>query len=124
MARGRSVLVTANFERNLEATRQFLASGHGAAPFERLIERLRSHIIPSLERFPDIGADFLARAPSSVDGLALFERVVKFAATGAQVRQLIDGDYVIVYLVKGASVHLLSIKHHRQLSFDFGGHWP
>ena len=27
-------------------------------------------------------------------------------------------------LVKGGSVYLLSIKHHRQLSFDLPGHWP
>ena len=59
-----------------------------------------------------------------MEGQALFERLVKLACPGAEVRQLIDGDYVVLHLVRGTSLVLLSIKHHRQLSFDFSGHWP
>ena len=50
--------------------------------------------------------------------------VVKAAGPGSHVRQLIDGDYLILYWVRGDSVYLLAIKHHRQLSFDLMGHWP
>ena len=49
---------------------------------------------------------------------------MKAAGPGSHVRQLIDGDYLILYLVRGDSVYLLAIKHHRQLSFDLMGHWP
>lgn len=124
MARARSVSVSRNFDRNLAAIRDFLAAAGAAAAFDTLIGRLGSEIVPKLQRFPDLGADFLARAPLSADGIALFEAVVKAAGPGSHVRQLIDGDYLILYLVSGGTVHLLAIKHHRQLSFDLMGHWP
>lgn len=124
MARARSVLVTRNFDRNLAAIGDFLSAAGAHAAFGELVGRLASETIPNLQRFPDLGADFLARAPLSADGVALFEEVVKAAGPGSHVRQLIDGDYVILYLVQGGTVFLLAIKHHRQLSFDLMGHWP
>ena len=124
MPRARPILLTANFDRNLAGIKEFLSTAGASAAFDELIERLTSQVIPNLQRFPELGADFLARAPLSVDGQALFERLVQSAGPGARVRQLIDGDYVILYLVRAGSVYLLSIKHHRQLSFDLMGHWP
>ncbi len=118
------VLVTANFERNLEEIREFLASMGAASAFEALTDRLASELIPTLEQFPKLGADFTARAPLSLDGQALFERLVKLAGASSELRQLIEGDFVLLYLVRGDSIFLLSIRHHRQLSFDFPGHWP
>jgi hypothetical protein len=32
-------------------------------------------------------------------------------------------DYVALYLLRGDRVVFLSIKHHRQLSFDLGRFW-
>jgi hypothetical protein len=124
MARARSVLVTRNFDRNLAAIRDFLSAAGASAAFGELVGRLASEVIPNLRRYPALGADFLARAPLSADGIALFEKVVKAAGPDSQVRQLIDGDYLILYLARGQTVFLLSMKHHRQLSFDLMGHWP
>ncbi|HYC36294.1 MAG TPA: type II toxin-antitoxin system RelE/ParE family toxin [Usitatibacter sp.] len=124
MPRARSVLVTRNFDRNLAAIRDFLEAAGAPAAFGELVGRLASEVIPNLQRFPALGADFIARAPLSADGIALFEKVVKAAGPHSQVRQLIDGDYLILYLAWGDTVYLLSIKHHRQLSFDLLGHWP
>ena len=108
--RAAAVKITANFERNLASIRE--------------VAHLNDRVIPAVERFPDIGADFAARAPLSREGQFLFDRLVALAGPDAEVRQWIEGDYVILYLVRGGSIFLLSIKHHRQLSFDFGGHWP
>ena len=39
-------------------------------------------------------------------------------------REYVLKDYLLLYaLIDGATVYLLSIRHHRQLSFDFEGHW-
>ncbi len=38
-------------------------------------------------------------------------------------REYISGDYLMLYAVRGDDLYLLSIKHHRQLSFDLKGHW-
>jgi len=124
MARGRSVLLTANFDRNLAAVREFLSAAGAVGAFDELVARLSAEVIPNLKRFPELGADFLARAPLSADGVALFEAVVSAAGPGSRIRQLIDGDYIILYLVREPAVYLLAIKHHRQLSFDLAGHWP
>jgi hypothetical protein len=119
-----AVRITANFERNLAGIRDFLVAADAGPAFDTLIEQLQDRVIPAIERFPDIGADFAAKAPLSREGQVLFERLVALAGPGAEVRQLVESDYLLLYLVRGKSVFLLSIKHHRQLSFDFSGHWP
>jgi len=124
MPRKVTVLATANFERNLSEIRDFLAAADAGPAFEGLIDQLSQRIIPALESFPEIGADFTARAPLSAEGQALFERAIRLASPRGRLRQLIDGDYLILYLVRDTSIFLLSIRHHSQLSFDFMGHWP
>ena len=124
MPRAPKTRITANFGRNLEEIRDFLSQAGAEEEFAALVERLESEVIPTLERFPGIGVDFLARAPVSQKGLLLFEALVKAAGSGSEIRQWIEGDYLILYLVEGSSIVLLSIKHHRQLSFDLPGHWP
>ena len=123
-ARRVAVKVTANFERNLVGIRTFLAEADALPAFEALIEQLDARVIPAIERFSDIGANFAAKAPLSREGQVLFERLVELAGPGTDVRQLVEGDYIILYAVRRSSVFLLSIKHHRQLSFDLSGHWP
>lgn len=39
-----------------------------------------------------------------------------------RLREYISGDYLVLYAVRGDNLYLLSIKHHRQLSFDLKGH--
>jgi hypothetical protein len=33
------------------------------------------------------------------------------------------GHYLVLYAQIDGNIHLLSIKHHRKLSFDFEAHW-
>lgn len=124
MARAPRVRITANFERNLGGVRDFLAAEAGEEAFGALLDRLEDVVIPTLERFPEIGADFLARAPLSEKGLLLFESLAGAIDPDAKIRQWIEGDYLILYLIQASEIFLLSIKHHRQLSFDLPGHWP
>jgi plasmid stabilization system protein ParE len=122
---GRSfVRSTANFRRNLEQVEAFLASAEAPGAFEALLARIAGEIIPNLERFPELGADFLGRAPLSAEGQAMFERAAALLGRGGSLRQLVTGDYILLYAVREDSVYLLSIRHHRQLSFDFTAHWP
>ncbi|MHB8758912.1 MAG: hypothetical protein ACYC5S_02190 [Thiobacillus sp.] len=41
-------------------------------------------------------------------------------------REYLHGDYLMLYNASetAATVYLLSIRHHRQLSFDFTRLWP
>lgn len=117
-----TVLVTQNAERNLEQIRVFL-DGRPGEPFAALLDQLFGTVLPNLERFPEIGRDFLGRQPSSVEAAAALDRVRAGIGDGAQLREYITGEYLVLYAVTGDCVHVLAIKHHRQLAFDLRGHW-
>jgi hypothetical protein len=41
-----------------------------------------------------------------------------------ELREYLFADYLVLYVQFDEVIHLLSIKHHRQLSFDFQMLWP
>lgn len=118
------VRASANFRRNLERIDAFLEPAAATGAFQSLVSRLAEEIVPTLEQFPELGAEFLGRAPLSVEGRALFVKVVSLLGSPASLRQLVIGDYIVLYAVRRDAIHLLAIRHHRELSFDFMGHWP
>lgn len=117
------VRFTANFEANLDSIRDFLCVVAAPAEFERLLSRLFDEIIPNLARFPDLGRDFAARAPQSTEGAAALAALRRKASRDTTLREYITDDYLLLYAVRDDTVFLLSIRHHRQLSFDLRGHW-
>lgn len=40
-----------------------------------------------------------------------------------EIREYLTTDYLILYALIGYAVYLLSIQHHRQLSFDLRAFW-
>ena len=117
------VRITANFQANLDSIRDFLLSAEASAEFERLLDRLFDEIIPNLARFPDLGRDFAARLPQSAEGMAALATLRRKAGRDTTLREYITADYLLLYAVRAGTVYLLSIRHHRQLSFDLRGHW-
>jgi len=87
--RRRAARATANFRRSLERVESFLAAADVPREFESLVQRLSEDIVPTLERFPDIGADFLGRAPLSAEGRALFAKVASLLGPGTSLRQFV-----------------------------------
>lgn len=121
------VKLTANFERNLEEIDDFLLNAEAPQAFDALLGELTNTVIPNLERFPGLGRLFLERPVHSVEGekgvAALTEQLSALAAD-AELREYVMKHYLLLYArVKGV-VYLLSIRHHRQLSFDFLALWP
>lgn len=129
-ARKATVRFTANFEHNLAQIGTYWAEHDAPQAYASLLDELGSVIVGNLERHPRIGRRFFARTAQSVEAR---ERVADLAKRfgAADVREYLSGDYLLLYVVnEGAGadktaemVHLLSIKHHRQLSFDFEGFW-
>ena len=117
------VRITANFEQNLDSIRTFLVGQEAGAGFGSLLEHLFDDVIPNLERFPKLGRDFLGREPLSDEGRA--KRLALMAKSGdnTEIREYITGEYLLLYAVRDSIVFLLSIRHHRQLSFDLRAHW-
>ena len=123
MSRRARVEITHNFERNLDEIDQFLADHDTPATFPALLDEVLETLGPNLERFPDLGADFLARPPQSVQGAARIDRLRGRLGRATTLREYIAGDYLILYATRDAQVWLLAIRHHKQLSYDLRMHW-
>jgi plasmid stabilization system protein ParE len=118
------VELTASFLERLDAIEAFLVEADAAFAFDTLLAELRAAVIPNLRRFPHIGRRYLANPPQSAEALAQLAAL----PTGAPdaLREYLHGDYLMLYaaMAADATVYLLSIRHHRQLSFDFARLWP
>lgn len=118
------VELTASFLERLDAIEAFLTEADAAFAFDDLLAELRATVFPNLARFPRIGRRYLDNAPQSAEALAQLAALPAGAASG--LREYLHGDYLMLYtaLDADATVFLLSIRHHRQLSFDFARLWP
>lgn len=113
-----TVKLTAHFEHNLEAIASFLAEANALPAYGKLLDELLDTLIPNLERFPDMGRNFLERPAGSVEAVNAIERL-EAKLQGGELREYLLADYLVLYARFGTEIHLLAIKHHRQLSFDF-----
>ena len=124
MAKKLVVKLTANFERNLADIEGFLTEVD--AP-DGLLDELLDTVIPNLERFPGMGRLFLNRAVGSVEAtnalIALRTKLKAVLAEPDGLREYVMDHYLVLYVQVVDGIFLLSIKHHRQLSFDFEAHW-
>ena len=117
------VRITANFQQNLDSIRKSLVEQEADAGFDSLIKRLFDDVIPNLERFPKMGRDFLAREPLSEEGRAKRHALKIKSGSNTEICEYITDEYLLLYAVRDSVVFLLSIRHHRQLSFDLRAHW-
>ncbi len=118
-----AVKLTANFEANLAGIEQFWNESEAPLAYFKLINEVLDTVIPNLERHPRLGRSLLAREIHSVEARTIVERLKTRIGRG-EIRETLTGDYLILYALIGDTVYLLSIKHHRQLSFNFDRFWP
>jgi len=121
------VKLTANFERNLEEAEAFLLEADAPQAFDALLDELTDTVIPNLERFPGMGRLFFERPTRSVEasnGIDRLKRKLKAIAKDREIREYVMSHYLLLYARFDATIYLLSIRHHRQLSFDFQSLWP
>ncbi|MGZ2749338.1 type II toxin-antitoxin system RelE/ParE family toxin [Burkholderia stagnalis] len=122
-----TVKLTTHFEHNLDEVEAFLLEADTPHAFDALLDELTDTVIPNLERFPGMGRLFLERPARSVEasnGIARLTQQLDVIAEGSELREYVMTHDLLLYAqIKGA-VYLLSIRHHRQLSFDLASHWP
>lgn len=122
-----TVGLTANFERNLDEIEAFLTQAEAPQAFDALLDALTDTVIPNLERFPAMGRPFLSHPIRSVEvsnGIDVLKKKLAKLGQGAEIREYVLEHYLVLYVCAGTSIHLLSIRHHKQLSFDFQHLWP
>ena len=126
MSKPCKVRLARNFEANLEAIERFLAEQRNAESFDSLVTTLAETVVPNLERFPLMGRPVLERPVRSVEVANSSEGVQRDLAaisSAAELREYLLSHYLLLYLVDGEQLTLLSIRHHRQLSFDLQAMW-
>jgi plasmid stabilization system protein ParE len=115
-------LFTENFSANLTDIETFLAE-EGTIFFNRFLKKFLAETIPMLCRFPLSGRSFFERSIQTTQALEHIERMKELLRKGDNVRELIVDNYLILYLVRRDEIVFLSIKHHRQLSYDLKLFW-
>jgi plasmid stabilization system protein ParE len=117
-----SVELTDNLLARLDSIEAFLTEAAAAFAYDDLLAGLRATVVPNLARFPLMGRRYLDQPPQSVEALEQLSKLPVGAVD--RLRVLLHGDYLLLYSLIDEVVYLLSIRHHRQLSFDFSGLWP
>ena len=127
LAAKHTVKLTSNFERNLEKIEAFLVEAEAPHAFDALLDELTDTVIPNLERFPGMGRLFLERPARSVEvanGIARLTKQLQSVAKDGELREYVMTHYLVLYARIDGMVYLLSIRHQRQLTFDFQALWP
>jgi len=122
-----TVEITANFEQNLEDIEAFLLKTQSPQAFDALLDELSDIVIPNLERFATIGRLFIDRSAQSVEGITADEQLAERLGTldaHGELREYVLTHYLLLYARINSTVYLLSLRHHRQLSFDLAKIWP
>lgn len=115
------VELTASFIERLASIETFLAEADAPEAYDKLLDGLRRTVIPNLRRFPRLGRRYLDQPPQSAEAMTLLAALPPGAVDA--LREYLHGDYLVLYTLTGSTVYLLSIRHHRQLSFAFAKLW-
>lgn len=71
-----------------------------------------------------VGLDAHGSAEATNATAALKVKLAALVGTSlTSLREYVMSHYLVLYVQVEGTVFLLSIKHHKQLSFDFEGHW-
>ena len=119
---GRRPIFTQNFSDNLLAIQAFLGL-EGHKPFQRFLDRLFDEIVPRLCRFPKSGRLFLTHTIRSAEAKSLVKKLRTRLNRDDDLRECILDEYLVLYLLRDHHIVFLSVKHHRQLSFDLKQFW-
>lgn len=121
-----TVKLTNNFERNLEEIEAFLVEAGAPHAFDALLDELTDTVISNLDSFPGMGRLFLERPARSVEvanGVARLTKKLGLLGKDGELREYVMTHYLLLYARIKGTVYLLSIRHQRQLSFDFETLW-
>ncbi len=118
------IRATANFEANLDSIEAYWDACQFPAGYDRLLTELANTALVHLQNHPRMGRNFMSRQPQSVEALARAQKLdALLSSVGTntettEIREYVMTDYLLLYALAGNVIHLLAVKHHKQLSFD------
>ncbi len=121
-----NVRMTRKFERTLDELAAFQIEHAPDSNLADLLRFLEETVVPNLERFPRMGRALMERRVGSVEAANKVATITTHKAlygTDTELREYLMPQHLVLYAVSGNNVQLLSIRHHRQLSFDVQMMW-
>ena len=118
------IIATDNYRGNLDSIETYWEACLFPAGNGRLLTELSATALVHLPNHPRMGRNFLQRQPRSVDTVTRAQKLDALLNTlgtdtqRAEIRVYVMTDYLLLYALVGDVIHLLAIKHHKQLSFD------
>jgi plasmid stabilization system protein ParE len=115
---------TANYAANLDDIETYWDDCDFPESNEKMLNELATTTLANLQDHPRIGRNFLQRqansirAKTSAQKLQALLRTLNTDTETAEIREYVMTDYLLLYALKGDTIYLLAIKHHKQLSFD------
>ncbi|BBU26978.1 hypothetical protein BTHE68_07120 [Burkholderia sp. THE68] len=94
--------------------------------FVRILQSLEEEVVPLLQRFPALGRRFLNTRPDTVHALLAYEKLAdatESASIAAELREYVFDDHVLLYLLADDTIYLVSIRHCKEVSFEFDYLW-
>ena len=118
------IRATANFEANLDSIDAYWDACQFPAGYGQLLTELANTALVHLQNHPRMGRNFMNRQSQSVEALARAQKLDALLSTVGtntevmEIREYVMTDYLLLYALAGNVIHLLAVKHHKQLSFD------
>jgi hypothetical protein len=119
------IVFSAAFEARLADIEQYWRRMDLPNSFVRLVRLLADKVVPVLERFPAIGRRVVNSMPDTVDALLMGEELaveINRAGNG-DLHEYVTEDYVLLYMYSEGTVTFLSIRHAKEISFEFYDLW-
>jgi plasmid stabilization system protein ParE len=104
------------FKSRMRQIRTFLVSLDAVQVYDRLLDELEHTIYPNLQDFPLLGKPYLEGPVQSTEALMATAKLPRNA--GQILRKYVHDDFVILYAVLPDAIHLISIRHHRESTFN------
>lgn len=116
------VRITDHFMACMATLETFLDEAGAQQAYDALLVQLQEVIVPNLEQHPQMGRALLQRPLHSIETTRKVE-ALRARHGNVDIREYITGDYLILYTHTDNVTDLLSIRHHKQLSYELGMFW-
>ncbi|WP_050454083.1 type II toxin-antitoxin system RelE/ParE family toxin [Candidatus Burkholderia verschuerenii] len=118
------IRISGEFDARLTEIERYLNRVERPESFRQLVKAIREKVAPMLKRFPAIGRRVFNTKPDTVDALLAMEELMGMARNnGDTLREYLFDDYVLLYWLSEDAITFLSIRHTREVSFEFHDLW-
>jgi len=117
------VVLGAAYECALDEAVDYLLGVGAQTAAQQLLDEAYDVLPQRLAQLPHIGRAFVAQHPEAADVRSVWAAVCELLGQDIELREYVFGDYLVLYAIQGNTLHLLTLRHHRQSGFHFDETW-